>query len=196
MARIEPMSVEELPEDVRPVLDFAQQSMGFAPNDVLTMARWPELLQAMLPLVGTTFSPGSVGMELKRLVALITSMSGGCQYCVAHNAFGMLEDDVDPAKRDAIWEYTTSPAFSEAERAALAFAQSVGHTPNRLTDAEYENLAAHFDDRQIMELAGVACLFAFLNRWNSTFNTQLEPEPRARTAALLGGRGWEVGAHE
>ena len=195
MARIKPMSVEELPEQVRPVLDLARQTMGFAPNDVLTMARWPELLQAMLPLVGTTFSPGSVGMELKRLVALITSMSGGCQYCVAHNTFGMLEDDVDPAKRDAIWEYTTSPAFSDAERAALAFAQSVGHTPNRLTDAEYENLAAHFDDQQIMELAGVACLFAFLNRWNSTFNTQLEPEPRARVEEMLGGRGWEAGPH-
>ncbi|MFW2405898.1 MAG: carboxymuconolactone decarboxylase family protein [Gammaproteobacteria bacterium] len=195
MPRIKPLSVDELPDEVRPVLEFAQQTMGFTPNDVLTMAHWPELLQAMLPLVGTLFSPGAVNMELKRLVALITSMSGGCQYCVAHNAFGMLEDDIDPAKREAIWEYPTSPAFSDAERAALVFAQSVGHTPNRLTDAEYENLAAHFNDRQIIELAGVACLFAFLNRWNSTFNTQLEAGPRERAETLLGGRGWEVGPH-
>jgi len=128
MARIKPMSADELPESVRPVLEFAEQTMGFTPNDVLTMAHWPELLQAMLPLVGTIFSPGTVSMGLKRLVALITRMSGGCQYCVAHITFGMLEDDVDPAKRDAIWEFPTSRAFSDAERAALAFA---GHVPEK-----------------------------------------------------------------
>ncbi|MBT8442078.1 MAG: carboxymuconolactone decarboxylase, partial [Gammaproteobacteria bacterium] len=72
MPRIKPISVEELPDDVRPVLEFARQTMGFTPNDVLTMAHWPELLQAMLPVVGTIFSPGAVDMELKRLVALIT----------------------------------------------------------------------------------------------------------------------------
>jgi len=196
MARIEPLPEEELPDSVRPVLEFARATMGFTPNDVLTMARWPEMLQAMTPLVGVLFSPGRVDMELKRLVALVTSMSGGCQYCVAHNAFGLFEDDIDPDKRSAVWDYPTSPLFSPAERAALAFAQSVGQTPNLLTDAEYATLQEHFDVQQIMELAGVTCLFAFLNRWNSTFITQIEDEPRSRAEKLLGSRGWKAGAHE
>jgi len=196
MARITPLSEEELPDSVRPVLEFARATMGFTPNDVLTMARWPELLQAMTPLVGVLFSLGRVDMELKRLVALVTSMSGGCQYCVAHNAFGLFEDGIDPDKRSAVWEYPTSPLFTAAERAALAFAQSVGQTPNLLTDAEYATLQEHFDTRQIMELAGVTCLFAFLNRWNSTFITQIEDEPRTRAEELLGARGWQAGAHE
>jgi len=196
MARITPLPEEELPDSVRPVLEFARATMGFTPNDVLTMARWPELLQAMTPMVGVLFSPGRVDMELKRLVALVTSMSGGCQYCVAHNAFGLFEDGIAPEKRDAVWEYPTSPLFSAAERAALAFAQSVGHTPNMLTDTEYATLQEYFDEQQIMELAGVTCLFAFLNRWNSTFATQIEDEPRARAEELLGAHGWKAGAHE
>lgn len=196
MARIEPLPEEELPDSVKPVLEFARATMGFTPNDVLTMARWPEMLQAMTPLVGVLFSPGRVGMELKRLVALVTSMSGGCQYCVAHNAFGLFEDGIDPDKRAAVWEYPTSPMFSAAERAALAFAQSVGQTPNLLTDAEYTTLQEHFDAQQIMELAGVTCLFAFLNRWNSTFNTQIEAAPRSRAEELLGSHGWKAGVHE
>jgi len=196
MARITPLPESELPAEVRPVMDYAKMTMGFTPNDALTMARWPELLQAMLPVVGLLFSPGRVDMELKRLVALMTSMSGGCQYCVAHNAFGVIQDGTDREKVEAVWEYATSPLYSEAERAALAFAQSVGHTPNQLTNAEYATLQQFFDDEQIMELAGVACLFAFLNRWNSTFETQVEAAPKERAQALLGKRGWSAGAHE
>lgn len=195
MARIQPLTEAELPDEVRAVLEFAKSTMGFTANDVLTMARWPALLQAMLPVVGVLFSPGRVDMELKRLVALVTSMAGGCEYCVAHNAFGVSHDGTDPAKGAAVWEYATSPLFSDAERAALDFARSVGQTPNQLTDAEYTNLAQHFDDGQIMELAGVACLFAFLNRWNSTFQTQVEDAPRAQAEAMLGTRGWSPGAH-
>lgn len=196
MARIEPLPLEELPDSVRPVLEFAQTTMGFSPNDALTMARWPELLQALLPMVGVLFSPGGVGMELKRLVALVTSTAGGCQYCVAHNLFGLVEDGIAPDKRAAVWEFAASPLFTAAERAALTFAQAVGHTPNRLTDAEYADLGRYFDERQIMELAGVTCLFAFLNRWNSTFDTSLEPQPRDCAEALLGPAGWTAGRHE
>lgn len=196
MARIPPLPADELPDSVRPVLEFAKTAMGFTANDVLTMARWPELLQAMMPVVGVLFSPGRVDMELKRLVALVTSMAGGCQYCVAHNAHGVIYDGIDPAKGEAVWDFATSPLYSDAERAALTFARAVGQTPTALTDAEYEGLRQHFDDREIMELAGVACLFAFLNRWNSTFQTQVEDEPKASAAMLLGARGWSAGVHE
>jgi uncharacterized peroxidase-related enzyme len=195
MARIEPLSESELPEAARPVLEFARQTMGFVPNDVLTMARWPEMLQAMMPVVGVLFSPGTVDGELKRMVALIASTASGCQYCVAHNAHGLADETMDAAKRDAIWEYADSPLFSGAERAALDFARAVGQTPNRLTDAEYAELQRHFDERQIMELACVTCLFAFLNRWNSTFQTQLEAEPLERATAMFGARGWNPGEH-
>lgn len=196
MARIPPLPEDQLPESVRPVLDFAKHTMGFTSNDVLVMARWPEMLQAMLPVVAVLFSPGRVDMALKRLVALVTSMAGGCQYCVAHNAFGVIADGVDADKGAAIWEFETSPLFSAAERAALAFARAVGQTPNRLTDAEYAALEAHYDERQIMEIAGVTCLFAFLNRWNSTFQTQLEDGPRERARQLLGHLDWTAGVHE
>lgn len=196
MARIAPLPEVELPESVRPILEFATTTMGFTANDVLTMARWPELLQAMTPVVGVLFSPGRVDMDLKRLVALVTSMAGGCPYCVAHNVHGAIHDGIDPAKSEAVWEFATSPLYTDAERAALTFARAVGQTPNALTDREYAELRRHFDDAQIMELTGVACLFAFLNRWNSTFQTQIEDKPKASASMLLGSHGWSAGAHE
>ena len=195
MARIEPLLEDELPDIARPVLEFARTSMGFTPNDVLILARWPELLQAMMPMVGVLFSAGAVSMELKRMVALITSTASGCQYCVAHNAFGLATEDIAAEKREAIWDYATNPLFSPAEKAALDFARAVGQSPNGLTDTEYAELERHFDERQIMELAGVTCLFGFLNRWNSTFQTPLETAPLETTTAMLGSSGWGPGDH-
>ncbi len=196
MPRLDPLPVEELPAELQPILQYAEATMGFMANDVLTMAHWPELLQAMGAVVGVTFTPGSVDMALKRMVGFISSMSAGCQYCAAHNGVGFPDDGIEPAKRDAIWAYETSPLFTDAERAALNFARAVGQTPNALTDAEFAELQSHFDTRQIMELAGVICLFGFLNRWNSTFSTALEGKPRDYAEEFLSPHGWTIGPHE
>ena len=60
MSRIEPLSRAAVPDSVQPVIDFSEQVMGFTANDVLTMARWPELLQAMQPMVGVIYGPGTL----------------------------------------------------------------------------------------------------------------------------------------
>ena len=42
---------------------------------------------------------------------------------------------------------------------------------------------------------GMMALFGFLNRWNDTFATTLEPDCAAFAQKLLGGSGWEIGKH-
>ena len=58
MSRLEPLPPETLPEQTRQIMEFAQNLMGFVPNDVLTMARWPALLNVMQQLVGVIYGPG------------------------------------------------------------------------------------------------------------------------------------------
>jgi uncharacterized peroxidase-related enzyme len=195
MTRLVPAAPDDLPESMRAVLEYAEKTMGFTPNDVLIMARWPELLQAMAGLVGTVFVPGRVDMELKRLVALMTSRAAGCQYCVAHNAYGLQLDGTAPEKQAAIWEFETSPLFTAAERAALRYALGAGQTPAGVTDADFAELHRHFDDQQILELAGVIGLFGFLNRWNASLATPLEAVPLAHAQAALAGTDWGPGQH-
>jgi len=79
----------------------------------------PDLLRVLGPLVFTVWAPGEVPMELKRLVGLVSSVAGGCQYCVAHNAHGLDLEGVSPEKQAAVWEFETSDQFTAAERAAL-----------------------------------------------------------------------------
>jgi len=195
MTRIEPLAPEEFPAALQPVLDFARDTMGFTPNDVLTMARWPALLQAMAPMVGVIFSPGSVSMELKRFVATITSAAAGCQYCVAHNAHGMEQDGVAADKQAAIWEFDSNPLFSPAECAALSYARDAGQSPSAVTDTSFARLQEHFDAQQILEITAVIALFGFLNRWNASLGTTLEDQPLQFAQGSLATSVWSPGVH-
>jgi len=41
----------------------------------------------------------------------------------------------------------------------------------------------------------VVAYFGFLNRWNDTMGTPLEPEPIAAGEKYLASHGWKVGKH-
>jgi hypothetical protein len=47
----------------------------------------------------------------------------------------------------------------------------------------------------MVELTAIISLFGFLNRWNDTLATALEPSPTAFAAATLAGNGWKSGKH-
>ena len=53
MPRIDALSRDDVADELLPILRMSDEVMGFTTNDVLTMARWPELLQALSPIVGT-----------------------------------------------------------------------------------------------------------------------------------------------
>lgn len=196
MIRLEPLTPGALPPDLRSLFEAATAQMGFAPNDVLVMAHWPDLLRVLGPLVFTVWAPGEVPMALKRLVGLVCSAAGGCQYCVAHNAHGLALEGVAPEKQAAVWEFETSPLFTPAERAALCVARGGGQVPNGVTDTELEDLLRHYSSRQVAEIVAVIGLFGFLNRWNATLRVPLEAEPRALAEATLARHGWHPGTHD
>lgn len=196
MALLDPLPPDQLPPDLRELMAAATAQMGFAPNDVLVMGHWPDLLRALGPLVFTIWRPGEVSMELKRLVGLVTSTAGGCQYCMAHNAHGLVLEGVSPERREAVWTFETSPLFTPAERAALRVARGAGQSPNAVTDAERDELGRHFTPRQVAEIVAVIGLFGFLNRWNATLEVPLEAAPLAVGQAELASHGWQPGGHD
>lgn len=190
------MAVEDLPSKTREALEYAQGIMGFAPNDVLTMAHWPELLEAMERLVQVIYKPGELDPVLKRMIATITSAAAGCRYCQAHTAHGAVQMAGGDAEKIAkVWDYQSSPLFSDAERTALDLALAAGTQPNAATDEHFHELEKHFSQRQIIEIMGVIGLFGFLNRWNDTLATELEDKPFEFATKTLPSDTWEPGRH-
>lgn len=115
---------------------------------------------------------------------------------MAHTAGGSLRFGVDEKKLAAVWEYRTSPLYSEAERVALDFAIGAASQPNAVDDALFEKMKRHWTEGQIVEIAATVALFGFLNRWNDTMATPLEEEPIEVGEKFLASHGWSVGRHQ
>jgi len=178
------------------VFAITEAVMGFVPNSMLIMARDPELLAVFAELSAIiVVRPGRLNPGLKALIMYMVSCSAGCQYCAAHTANLAALRDVPTRKIEALGQFEQSPEFSEAESAALRFAQAAGQVPNAVGDAEFAELRRHFDDDQILEMVAVLALLGFLNRWNDTLATQLEARPRNFAECHLAAAGWNVGKH-
>jgi alkylhydroperoxidase family enzyme len=195
MPRIRALSPEESPENKEAWDRFAGYYGGKPPNSMLTMAHVPGLVAAFSDLTAACIrKPGTVPADLKWLVAHMASRGAGCRYCAAHTLHNGSKNGVSQEKLDAIWIYESSPLFSDAERAALSLALAAGQ--NMVSDADFAALRPHFDDRQLAEIVAVIALFGFLNRWNDTVGTALEPAAlEFADEQQLTTKGWDVGPH-
>ena len=107
--------------------EAARKRLGFVPNSMLIMQRKPKLVKAWRRLTEALADEDSkVDFGLKRLIAHMASRAAGCQYCMAHTAGIAKARSEYEQKVAAIWEYQTSPLFSEAERVTLDFALATG----------------------------------------------------------------------
>lgn len=195
MTRIAPLQQDHT-KDLKIVFEIAQAVMGFVPNSMLIMARDPDLLAAFAQLSAiVVVRPGRIDPGLKALVMYVVSRSAGCQYCVAHSASLAASHAIPTRKVQEVWQYETSPEFNEAERAALRFAQAAGQVPNTVSDAHFAELRRHFDEDEIIEIVAVIAFLGFLNRWNDTLATPLEPAPRDFAERHLAATGWTLGKH-
>ncbi len=114
---------------------------------------------------------------------------------MAHTAGAALRLGVDEAKFDAIWEFRTSPLYTEGERVALDFAIAAASQPNDVTDELMDRMKQHWTEGQIVEIAATVSLFGFMNRWNDSMATPLEEEPIEVGEKHLAGKGWTAGKH-
>ncbi len=198
--------------------------MGFVPNSLKEMAAKPNILGSFSMLFANIkgFSSSTVsswtGLRiaiknlrwtiqakrkkdqevpayLKDLIALVASNAAGCRYCQAHTAHTAHKNGVALEKLQKVWEFQTSPIFSDKERTALSFALAAGSVPNQVTPDHHQALENHFSKSQIIEIVATIAIFGFLNRWNDSMATKLEEEPLHFAQAYLSAN-WEPGKHQ
>ena len=196
MAHLDPLDRDGLGELDAHFRERYDETIGFTPNSLLTMARRPEIVTALGDLITTIWRTGTVPAGLKALVGLVSSTSAGCRYCQALEAVDARAHGVPDEKVAVVWSFEESPLYNDAERAALRFARDAGLVPNAVTDEHFSDLRRYFDEGEIVELLATIGLFGFLNRWNDSVATDLEAEPSGYAGARLAPSGWEPGKHD
>lgn len=192
--------VAPLAEDANPdlvdLIAFFKGPLGVVPNSVLTMQRRPKIARAFTELNKAVMeNHGRVTAEQKRLVGYIASRVAGCRYCQAHTILAAERFGGSDERLAAIWDYRTSPLFSDAERTMFDFVLAAASVPNAVTPEIGTALKTHWSDDEIVEILGVVALFGYLNRWNDSMGTTLENIGRVAGDKHLANGGWTPGKH-
>ena len=68
--------------------------------------------------------------------------------------------------------------------------------PNAVDEQIKARLYQHWDEGEIVEMLGGISLFGYLNRWNDTMATTLEPLRAERADRIIGNSlQWQAGKH-
>lgn len=194
MPHLRPLENDEINDhEITKRFEHYNETRGFVPNSIRTMARRPNIVKSFMALNQAVLYEGTVDKELKMLVSLASSLASGCRYCQSHMANLSSIYEASDDKIAAIWEFETSELFSDGERAAITVAMKAGTLPNDANKEDFDQLKKHFDEEQIVEIVASIALFGYLNRWNDTMATQLEEYPKNVTKRAVG--GWQEGKH-
>jgi 4-carboxymuconolactone decarboxylase len=141
-----------------------------AGNALATLARHPDLAEAFLPFNTRLLTRSTLPPRVRELAILRVAGRSGCAYERAHHTkiaakAGLTEAEIEAAGR--------GEAAGELDLAVLSAVDELGGESN-LSDRTWATLAAHLDERQLMDLVftiGAYCLLAM------AFNTfGVEPE--------------------
>jgi alkylhydroperoxidase family enzyme len=88
------------------------------------------------------------------------------------NSVRVAEIDGGDAKLQELAEWRRSAAFSELERAALEYAERMTYTGQKVDEALFARIKAHFSEREIVELTAAIALENFRSKFNPALGVQ------------------------
>jgi len=136
----------------------------------------PETYQAFLEVhkhLAKTFTDA----KLRALIELRVSQINGCAYCLDMHTTEARQLGESQQRLDCIAAWREAPFFTDRERAALAWAESLTHiAETHAPDDVYNEVKKHFADKELVELTAVIGMINFWNRMSVSFRS--EPKPR------------------
>lgn len=148
-----------LPEDVA---DRVGQAGAPGVNLYRALAHAPSLLRAWIDFAWALREECETARSLRELMILRTAQRALSQYEWNQHRFMATEAGVDEHQVAELSMWRTSPAFTDAERAALALTDALfdGCVPDQVNTA----LGEHFDEKARVELTLTAAFYCAVPR--------------------------------
>lgn len=155
-SRIEPLSPAKAPLVTRLMYRFAKRRFGEVPEPFAIYAHHRGLLVAgavqegMLERASTTLPAG-----VRELAVYWTAHTVGCSWCVDFGAMLQRLDGLDTERLKHIDDYAAWPAYTDDERATIAYADAMTTDPHDVTDEQIADLLQTADWRSRLESLGL-----------------------------------------
>lgn len=136
----------------------------------------PEAYERFRALYGGLWDPSGADPAVLELCRLrIASIVGSdAERAVRYEDAVAAGLHADTVAQLASWP--TSPAFTDEQRACLAFAEQYVMDPHGLTDAHFDALHEHLDDRGIATLTLAVAIFDALTRFRVALGVEAAAE--------------------
>ncbi len=126
-------------------------------------SQMPEAIDAMLRLQRVVEESG-LEPKLLELVKLRASQLNGCAYCIDMHSKDAIAIGEDPQRLHVLAAWREAPFYTDRERAALAWCESLTLLPQTAApDSTYEEMAAQFSPR---EQVALTTAIVAINGWN------------------------------
>ncbi|WP_031477976.1 carboxymuconolactone decarboxylase family protein [Streptomyces bicolor] len=113
-----------------------------------------------------------LSQELVEIVGLRASQINGCSACVHGHTVNLRKAGAGDERIDAVAAWREAPYFTDAERVALQLTESVTRLADRshesVPDALWDEVADHFDEKQLSALILLIGVMNMFNRVNTT----------------------------
>jgi AhpD family alkylhydroperoxidase len=140
----------------------------------LTNSATPDTMKAINMLYKAAFSSG-IDPKILELVHLRASQINGCSPCVDSGARSAKKNGETDERLWALAAWRETPYYTDAERAALALAESgtrLADRPDAVSDAVWEDAAGHFSEAELGALTLWIATTNFFNRINAITRAQ------------------------
>jgi AhpD family alkylhydroperoxidase len=134
------------------------------------VAYLPDALKALLDLNQAVRTAGVPEATLE-LVHLRASQINGCAWCLAYGHANARKAGETDERLATIAAFREAPYYTDAERAALALAESVTRLADRadaVPDDVWNEAAAHYEEKQLAALVIYIATTNLYNRLNVT----------------------------
>lgn len=180
MARIEPVTSDNLDPKASKLLDGVEKSLGSVPNLFKTFAHSPATLSFYLN-GSSALSGTSLSGAVREQIAVAVAGTNSCGYCAsAHTALGKGAG----VSEDELSRNLEGEASDPKVAAALTFARAVVEKRGWVSDDDVRAVRdAGYTERELTEIIAVVAINIFTNYFNHIAQTEIDfpkievPEP-------------------
>lgn len=173
-ARLSMLSYDEIDPELREMLEEIDPQMRDRPANVigpmLIQAHRPGLAKAFIEYHNVLRTDRLLSDRLHELVRLRIAFFSQCRSCMAVRFPDGLEDGVTEDLVCSLERPEDAPDLTDAERAALRYAELMATDHLAIDAAVYDDLRRHFTEPEIVELATRVAYTVGFTRMTATFN--------------------------
>ena len=169
MARIRMLHTDELDPELR-ALVAADDRTPLELGNIRIYAHRPELAKGYVALTSATRAHRSLPARLLELVRLRVAFHNQCRSCMAVRYAGAVADGVTEELVCSLERPEEADDLTDAERAALRFADLFANNHLAIDDVVLDDLRRHFSEPEIVELGMNVAMFVGFGRLSAVWH--------------------------